>query len=151
MPSLTLSRFGQVVTVMKYNYVSIILGLPRSLSNPPQNSLVTGPQKTPLWSLMKARIPPRCMFCFCFAHARALNICHCSYSMLTDLDFVRRPLNRTLFPGIPANVLVHRGFADQHEMTATIVLSEVKKLLSSKNAQKVILVWTPSCEETSTD
>ncbi|KAJ3491706.1 hypothetical protein NLI96_g520 [Meripilus lineatus] len=62
------------------------------------------------------------------------------YSMLTDLDFVRRPLNRTLFPGIPANVLVHRGFADQHEMTATIVLSEVKKLLSSKNAQKVILV-----------
>ena len=50
----------------------------------------------------------------------------------------------SLFPGLPSNVLVHSGFADQHAKTATTILTEVKRLISSKGATSVILVCCPS-------
>ncbi|KAI1789485.1 alpha/beta-hydrolase [Ganoderma leucocontextum] len=61
-------------------------------------------------------------------------------SDLTDINLVRTPLNSTLFPGVSSDVQVHGGFADEHAKTATIILDEVKKLLSSYGASTVVAV-----------
>ncbi|KAJ3491707.1 hypothetical protein NLI96_g521 [Meripilus lineatus] len=60
-------------------------------------------------------------------------------SILTDIDIVMKKPSSSLFPGLPSNILVHGGFADQHAKTATTILTEVKRLISAKGATSVIL------------
>lgn len=61
-------------------------------------------------------------------------------SVLTDLNLIRGPLDKRLFPGIPADVSVHTGFRDQHAITADQILTEVQRLLAEKGSKKVITV-----------
>lgn len=61
---------------------------------------------------------------------------------MTDLSIAQKNLDSTLFPGVSSSVLVHSGFADQHAKTASIILAEVKKLLSSSGASTVVSVST---------
>ncbi|KAJ3476600.1 hypothetical protein NLI96_g11047 [Meripilus lineatus] len=61
-------------------------------------------------------------------------------SLLTDANIIQRNLNSNLFPGISSSIYVHSGFADQHEETASTILTEVKRLISSKGATTVTLV-----------
>ncbi|RPD55587.1 alpha/beta-hydrolase [Lentinus tigrinus ALCF2SS1-7] len=61
-------------------------------------------------------------------------------SDLTDVNFVMKSLDTTLFPGVPSGVQVHGGFADEHAKTASIILAEVKSLLSSTGYTNVFLV-----------
>ncbi|KAG1745926.1 Alpha/Beta hydrolase protein [Suillus paluster] len=61
-------------------------------------------------------------------------------SDLTDADVFMERLNPTLFPGVGSSVEVHSGFADEHALTASIILNEVKSLISQNNADSVTLV-----------
>jgi len=61
-------------------------------------------------------------------------------SVLTDLKFRQEPLNPKLFPGLPPNVAIHRGFANQHAIGAQDILNEVTKLVKEHKAQDVITV-----------
>ncbi|KAI1789472.1 alpha/beta-hydrolase [Ganoderma leucocontextum] len=61
-------------------------------------------------------------------------------SDLTDIDIGLENLDSTLFPGVSSAVQVHSGFADQHAKTATTILGEVKKLLSSSGASTVVAI-----------
>ncbi|KAI0248627.1 alpha/beta-hydrolase [Lactifluus subvellereus] len=59
----------------------------------------------------------------------------------TDMDFAFRRPDPTLFPGIPKNVEVHGGFAKEHKKTASIILAEVKRLISEhQHTQGVLLI-----------
>ncbi|KAF8184465.1 lipase [Pholiota molesta] len=60
--------------------------------------------------------------------------------LLTDANIALRPLNSHLFPGIPSNIEVHNGFADEHAKTATAVLAAVRKALQQSGFNKVTLV-----------
>ncbi|KDR82668.1 hypothetical protein GALMADRAFT_151734 [Galerina marginata CBS 339.88] len=61
-------------------------------------------------------------------------------SILTDLFLPKGPLSSTLFPGVPTSVSVHEGFRNEHALTATKITDEVKRLITTKNPQKVITV-----------
>ncbi|KAG1745924.1 Alpha/Beta hydrolase protein [Suillus paluster] len=61
-------------------------------------------------------------------------------SDLTDANVPKKPLSVTLFPGVDSSVEVHSGFADEHALTASIILNEVKSLISQYNARSVTLV-----------
>ncbi|KAJ8595223.1 alpha/beta-hydrolase [Rhizopogon salebrosus TDB-379] len=61
-------------------------------------------------------------------------------SDLTDVNFIMEKLNSTLFPGVNSDVEVHGGFADEQALTASIILDEVKSLISQYNANTVTLV-----------
>lgn len=63
-----------------------------------------------------------------------------SLSDLTDANFIMEKLNSTLFPGVNSDVEVHGGFADEQALTASIILDEVKSLISQYNANTVTLV-----------
>ena len=65
------------------------------------------------------------------------------YADLTDLDIFKKSLNSTLFPGAPSDALIHGGFADEHETTATTILIEVQGLLSLHSASTVVSVGCP--------
>jgi len=43
-----------------------------------------------------------------------------SASVLTDTKTKQRRLDNTFFPGLPAKILVHDGFADQHQMSVSV-------------------------------
>ena len=49
-------------------------------------------------------------------------------------------LSSTLFPGVPGDVLVHNGFRDAHNATASSILAEVKNLISQNGATSVAAV-----------
>ncbi|KAI0927235.1 hypothetical protein AcV5_007823 [Taiwanofungus camphoratus] len=49
-------------------------------------------------------------------------------------------LNSTLFPGIPSDVSVHSGFADEQELTAEIILAEMQKIIRQRGATNVYLI-----------
>ena len=59
---------------------------------------------------------------------------------LTDLNIGLKGLDSTFFPGVSSDVQVHGGFADEHAQTASTILAEVKKLLSSSGASTVVTV-----------
>ncbi|KAG1822826.1 Alpha/Beta hydrolase protein [Suillus subaureus] len=59
---------------------------------------------------------------------------------LTDANALTKRLDPTLFPGVDGDVEVHSGFADEHALTASIILKEVKSLISQYNAKSVTLV-----------
>ncbi|KAF9241189.1 Alpha/Beta hydrolase protein [Melanogaster broomeanus] len=61
-------------------------------------------------------------------------------SDLTDVDIAMENLDPTLFPGVDNSVEVHSGFANEHAQTATIILNEVKSLISQYGAASVTLV-----------
>ncbi|EIW80293.1 alpha beta-hydrolase [Coniophora puteana RWD-64-598 SS2] len=61
-------------------------------------------------------------------------------SDLTDADIAQENLDATLFPGVPDDVWVHKGFADEHAKTAAPILKEVNSLISQYGATQVVLV-----------
>ncbi|KAG1770893.1 Alpha/Beta hydrolase protein [Suillus placidus] len=61
-------------------------------------------------------------------------------SDLTDANVLMERLDPTLFPGVDSSVEVHSGFANEHALTASIILKEVKSLISQYNASSVTLV-----------
>ena len=61
-------------------------------------------------------------------------------AVLTDMDLAFKRPDPTLFPGIPKNVEVHGGFAKEHKKTASIILTEVKRLMAEYSSTSVILV-----------
>ncbi|KAG2155976.1 Alpha/Beta hydrolase protein [Suillus bovinus] len=54
-------------------------------------------------------------------------------------ESLKRPDSK-LFPGVKSDVQLHSGFADEHAKTASIILKEVKSLLSKHGAKSVTLV-----------
>lgn len=65
---------------------------------------------------------------------------YASLSDLTDIDILMGNLSPTLFPGVSSSVQVHEGFRDEHALTATTILTEVKRLMTVKNTQSVTVV-----------
>ncbi|CAK5278144.1 unnamed protein product [Mycena citricolor] len=61
-------------------------------------------------------------------------------AILTDANFFMESLNATLFPGIPAGIQAHSGFANEHAKTAETVLANVKRALSITGFNKVTMV-----------
>ncbi|KAI0345760.1 alpha/beta-hydrolase [Trametopsis cervina] len=61
-------------------------------------------------------------------------------SDLTGIKFFKKDFDQTLFPGIDAAVEGHDGFVDEHAKTASTILAEVKRLISSKNAATVLCI-----------
>ncbi|KAF8867722.1 alpha/beta-hydrolase [Gymnopilus junonius] len=61
-------------------------------------------------------------------------------SDLTDINIAMDTLDSTLFPGVSSSVQVHQGFRNEHALTATTILNEVKRLISVKNTNKVTIV-----------
>ena len=51
-----------------------------------------------------------------------------------------KTLDTKLFPGISSSVQVHRGFRDEHEKTALMILTEVKRLMSVTESKSVVTV-----------
>ena len=64
----------------------------------------------------------------------------CSLADLTDIALFFAPLDPALFPGIPEDVHVHAGFANEHEKTASLILPEVQRLMSEYSSTRVTLV-----------
>lgn len=67
-------------------------------------------------------------------------------SDLTDADFFLTSLDPSLFPNLPNGVEVHEGFAAEHALTASTILSTVKKVISDHGATTVTLV-SPSLSQ----
>lgn len=61
-------------------------------------------------------------------------------SDLTDVEVLLVGLNSTLFPGVPSGAEAHDGFLDEHEKTASTLLSQVQTLMSAKNTNNVVAV-----------
>lgn len=51
--------------------------------------------------------------------------------VLTDLNFILAPLDKTLFPGVPRNILVHDGFRRQQQRTSSRILAAVESTLAA--------------------
>ncbi|KAN0132755.1 alpha/beta-hydrolase [Lactarius tabidus] len=62
------------------------------------------------------------------------------FADLTDADFFLESLDPSLFPGIPASVEVHNGFASEQASTAPTILSYVKQALTAHGASSVTIV-----------
>lgn len=65
---------------------------------------------------------------------------HSSLSVLTDAEVILDSLNTSLFPGVSSDVQVHDGFQDQHALTASKILAEVKRLMSAHGTNSVTCV-----------
>jgi hypothetical protein len=89
---------------------------------------------------MKVQTQPNCgCMCFTAYDLRKLIVIH-SLAVLTDADiFMERP-DPMLFPGVDSSVELHSGFANEHASTASIILKEVKSLISQHNVKSVTLV-----------
>ncbi|VDC03329.1 unnamed protein product [Peniophora sp. CBMAI 1063] len=61
-------------------------------------------------------------------------------SDLTDINIAMATLDSTLFPGVPSGVQVHKGFSDVQKQTASLILKEVKSLMSANSVNSVTLV-----------
>ncbi|KAI0297460.1 lipase [Multifurca ochricompacta] len=59
---------------------------------------------------------------------------------LTDLNLILGPLDSNLFPGVPSDVLVHSGFAQEHAKTAETILANIKDALTKYSATSVTSV-----------
>lgn len=65
-----------------------------------------------------------------------------SKSLLVDLNVFMKPLNSTLFPGLPAFIAIHSGFADSHSRTAEAILSAVNATLSTHSSSSPSVTLT---------
>ncbi|KAI0765180.1 Alpha/Beta hydrolase protein [Fomes fomentarius] len=61
-------------------------------------------------------------------------------SDLTDIHAWMRHLNLILFPGVSTTIMVHSGFANEHEKTAQDILAQVNLTLSHTKAKNVFVV-----------
>lgn len=104
---------------------------------PSQNTIVVGHQGTDPanWFVKLQFFPSSLSPVSCF-----------SLAVLTDTKIALRPLSQNIFPGIPGNVSVHDGFADQHEITAPAILAEVKRLVGVTGTTTVTLVGIHLCD-----
>jgi len=59
---------------------------------------------------------------------------------LTDLNILLKPLDASLFPGIPSDVEAHSGFANEQARTASTILYHVKSTLSAQGLSQVTVV-----------
>jgi len=59
---------------------------------------------------------------------------------LTDFNLKHMVPNPTLFPDVPNDVLLHSGFASEHQKTAPKILTEVKRLMAEHSSTHVVLV-----------
>ncbi|KAG8739234.1 hypothetical protein FRC12_016399, partial [Ceratobasidium sp. 428] len=60
--------------------------------------------------------------------------------VLRDATFLPVPIDPIRFPGAPLGTTVHKGFHDEHGLTATKVLTAVKKVVSERGATKVTVI-----------
>jgi len=60
------------------------------------------------------------------------------WALVTDLTFVpwERP-NLSIFPGVPREVYIHKGFHDVHKLSSKPILQEIQRLLAAKKCTKV--------------
>jgi hypothetical protein len=56
------------------------------------------------------------------------------------MDILMGNLDTELFPGILSGVQVHEGFRDEHEKTAFMILTEVKRLMSVTGIKSIVTV-----------
>jgi len=61
-------------------------------------------------------------------------------AVLTDVNLKYTAPDPTLFPNLPNDVLLHSGFALEHQKTAPQILDEVKRLMAMHSSSLVILV-----------
>ncbi|KAH9953333.1 alpha/beta-hydrolase [Russula dissimulans] len=61
-------------------------------------------------------------------------------ALLTDLNFNFMAPDPTLFPNVPNDVLLHSGFALEHQKTAPQILEEVKRLMVMHSSSYVVLI-----------
>jgi hypothetical protein len=69
----------------------------------------------------------------------------CRLSDQTDLKVKYMVPNPTLFPDVPTGILLHSGFALEHQKTAPQILTEVKRLMVDHSSTHVILVRRRCC------
>ena len=67
-------------------------------------------------------------------------LCADSMADFTDAKLIKEGFNGALFPGMNSDAQGHGGFLEEHSKTADTILSEVKKLISSKGATTVMAV-----------
>ncbi len=118
------------------------LGLGRTveLTLHDQISLGTGLKRTRWWSPTKGRTRRRCEYqcCLYVVYISTINVD--SLSDFTDIHAWMRHLNPILFPGVSTTIMVHSGFANEHEKTAQDILAQVNLTLTHTNAKNVYVV-----------
>ncbi|KAI9458354.1 lipase [Lactarius psammicola] len=62
------------------------------------------------------------------------------FADLTDANFSLKPLDPSLFPGVPSSVEAHNGFASEQASTAPAILSAVQQTLSAHGGASVTVV-----------
>ncbi|KAG9101644.1 hypothetical protein FRC06_002767, partial [Ceratobasidium sp. 370] len=60
--------------------------------------------------------------------------------VLRDATFIPVPIDLVRFPGAPPLTTVHKGFHDEHALTATKILATVKQIIAERGATKVTTV-----------
>ncbi|QRV88753.1 Lipase (class 3) [Ceratobasidium sp. AG-Ba] len=60
--------------------------------------------------------------------------------VLTDASFLPVPIDPVRFPGVPPLTQVHKGFHDEHALTANKVLQAVRQIIAERGANKVTTV-----------
>ncbi|KAF8258662.1 Alpha/Beta hydrolase protein [Lactarius quietus] len=88
-------------------------------------------------SPIRAPTPTKCKFTLFYGTVAYYRI---SQADLIDLDFIREPLDRSLFPDIPSSVEVHTGFAKEQAITATTILFYVEETITKHGATSVTAV-----------
>src|SRR5258706_2542514 len=61
-------------------------------------------------------------------------------SILADVDLVLDPLDPGIFPGLPNDIKVHRGFQGAHAPSAYPILHAVQDELRTRNTNNVLVV-----------
>ncbi len=64
----------------------------------------------------------------------------CSLSVLADVEIAYAFPDSDLFPNTPDNVMIHGGWAADHQRTAQHILEEVKRLMAEKSSSNVVVV-----------
>lgn len=62
------------------------------------------------------------------------------FADLTDASFTLKPLDPSLFPGVPSSVEAHNGFTAEQASTAPTILSAVQQTLSAHGGASVTVV-----------
>ncbi|KAH8989452.1 Alpha/Beta hydrolase protein [Lactarius akahatsu] len=62
------------------------------------------------------------------------------FADLTDASFTLKPLDPSLFPGVPSSVEAHNGFAAEQARTAPTILSAVQQTLSAHGGASLTVI-----------
>lgn len=101
--------------------------------SPSQNSIIVAHEGTDPTQLWVARS-------WTVSFIDIKHIIYHSMSDLTDINILMGALDTTLFPGVSSSIQVHEGFRDEHALTASTILAEVKRLMSVKKTKNVTIV-----------